>query len=104
MTAFQSVARIDLDADDDTSLESMEDEAARRWALGMQVVESCVEVVDGARGPRYVGRVLGKLPQYKGDGEAAPAPPADDGAASEEPGLGEPGLFEGGSLERGPEQ
>lgn len=54
----------------------------RQWAAGMQVVESCVEIEPGRKGQsRYVGRVLGKLPQYSGPIATPPAspPPADPG-------------------------
>jgi hypothetical protein len=54
--------------------------AAQQWAFSMQTVESCVEVEQGGKGQRYVGRVLGRLPEFQ--------PPA--GAASPPPG-GEPG-------------
>ncbi len=69
MTAFGSVADIDMSTDD-MSLESMEDPEAEQWAKGMQVVESCVEVVGD--GDRFVGRVLGRLPVY----EPSSTPPA----------------------------
>ena len=73
--AIQSVAKMptfeasesDEDTENDEAADGMElDTAAQQWARGMQVVESCVEVENGARGPRYVGRVLGKLPEYQG--------------------------------------
>ncbi len=72
MTAFGSVAQISTDVDDD--LDSMEDPAAEQWARSMQVVESCVEVVPGSKGERFIGRVLGRLPAYEGTGTSAPAP------------------------------
>lgn len=60
--AIQSVMQIpsgDADAAD-TEL----DTAAQQWAMGMQIVESCVETQETSRGTKYVGRVLGKLPEY----------------------------------------
>jgi hypothetical protein len=46
----------------------------RQWAAGIQVVESCVEIEQSRKGqPRYVGRVLGKLPQYTGPINTPPA-------------------------------
>jgi hypothetical protein len=58
--------------------------AVQQWVGSMQIVESCVEVEQGGRKNRqqYVGRVLGKLPQFPGFSgySAAPAdpPPATD--------------------------
>jgi hypothetical protein len=43
---------------------AMQNQAAQKWAMGVQAVETCVEVVQGPRGPRFVGRVLGRLPRY----------------------------------------
>jgi len=43
------------------------DPEVERWMRSMQVVESCVEIEQGRRGERYVGRVLGKLPVYEGN-------------------------------------
>ncbi len=40
------------------------DTAAQQWAAGLQVVESCVETQETSRGTKYIGRVLGKLPEY----------------------------------------
>lgn len=42
-----------------------DDPNALRWALGMQVVHSCVE----PQGDRFVGRVLGRLPRYGTTGD-----------------------------------
>lgn len=52
--------------------------AANQWAMSMQIVESCVEVEQGGKGQRYVGRVLGRLPQYQGYGGAPQSPPPTD--------------------------
>jgi hypothetical protein len=52
---------------------NMQDPAAAQWAKGMQIVESCVEVEQTGKGPRYVGRVLGKLPRYTGS-TSTPSP------------------------------
>ncbi|MFO0634155.1 MAG: hypothetical protein U0168_15015 [Nannocystaceae bacterium] len=54
---------------------AMENQAAQRWAMGAATVESCVEIVQSPKGPRYIGRVLGKLPEYK-PGAVAPATPS----------------------------
>lgn len=51
--------------------------AVNQWAMSMQIVESCVEVEPGGRGQRYVGRVLGKLPEFPGF-SGMPAAPAHD--------------------------
>lgn len=51
-------------AQTDTPSASPMDTAAIEWAKSMQVVESCVETEETARGTKYVGRVLGKLPVY----------------------------------------
>lgn len=51
--------------------------AVNQWAMSMQIVESCVEVEQGGRGQRYVGRVLGKLPEFPGF-SGMPAAPAHD--------------------------
>ena len=40
------------------------DTKAMEWAKSMEIVESCVETETSARGTKYVGRVLGKLPEY----------------------------------------
>ncbi len=51
----------ETDEADDTNTE------AQKWAFGMQIVESCVERVKDDRGrDRYVGRVLGRLPEFQG--------------------------------------
>jgi hypothetical protein len=54
----------------------LQDQRAQQWAVGLQAVQTCVEVVHGGRSPRYVGRVLGRLPRYvdQGAGAGAPAP------------------------------
>ena len=58
---------------DQNSAANMQDQRAQQWALGLQAVQTCVEVVQGGRGPRYVGRVLGRLPRYDDQG-ASPGP------------------------------
>jgi hypothetical protein len=50
--------------------------AANQWAMSLQVVEACVEVEQNGKAPRYVGRVLGKLPEYKGAPGGTPNSPA----------------------------
>jgi len=40
------------------------DTKAMEWAKRIEIVESCVETEESARGTKYVGRVLGKLPEY----------------------------------------
>ncbi len=60
------------DTDGDAPLPTM-DPAAEKWAKSMQVVESCVEIQPSARGDRYVGRVLGKLPVFEAPSEPAEA-------------------------------
>lgn len=50
-----------------------QDPAAIRWALGMQVVQSCIEMEGEGRGARYVGRVLGRLPSYSRGPSGPPA-------------------------------
>lgn len=66
MKAMMAVAEPpSLDEEEDAETDA-HNEAAQKWAFGMQVVESCVERVPGSRGVRYVGRVLGKLPEFEG--------------------------------------
>lgn len=66
-SAMQSVMQIPglnpEDAEGDAAQPQL-DPAAQQWAMGMQIVESCVETQETARGTKYVGRVLGKLPEY----------------------------------------
>lgn len=50
--------------------------AVNQWAMSMQIVESCVEVEQGGKGQRYVGRVLGKLPEFPGFSGMPAAPVA----------------------------
>lgn len=50
--------------------------AVQQWAMSMQIQEPCVEAEPGRKGqPRYVSRVLGKLPQFQPGAAYAPASP-----------------------------
>ncbi len=72
--AYGSVATPVAPSDDgEADPNAMENQAAQKWAMGAQTVETCVEVVQGNRGPRFVGRVLGRLPRYVEPG-SAPTP------------------------------
>lgn len=63
--AYGSVAApVAPSPDGDADPNAMQNQAAQKWAMGVQAVETCVEVVQGPRGPRFVGRVLGRLPRY----------------------------------------
>lgn len=58
--------------------------AVQQWAMSMQMVEFCVEQEQGRKGqPRYVGRVLGKLPQFQAGATytapTSPPPTTDPG-------------------------
>jgi len=64
MMSVMDPVSADVDAEIDPATEENNAEA-QKWAFGMQVVESCVERVPGDRGDRYVGRVLGKLPEFR---------------------------------------
>jgi hypothetical protein len=84
--AYASVAR---EAPAPAGQLAEDDPDARRWALGMHIENSCVEMVPGKR-PKYRARVLGKLPVYAGPSGAAgvaPVIPTPDPAVTEPPAL-----------------
>lgn len=75
------------DAEPDSAA-AMQNQAAQQWAMGLEALQTCVEVVQGGRGPRYVGRVLGRLPRYRGEGGASSVsvdPSAPDEPAEPDP-------------------
>lgn len=71
-SAMQSVMKVPgLNADNSggDAAQPQLDTGAQQWAMGLQIVEACVETQETARGTKYVGRVLGKLPEYKPAGQ-----------------------------------
>jgi hypothetical protein len=51
-------------------------QAVQQWAMSMQMVEFCVEAEPGRKGQqRFVGRVLGKLPQFQPGATYTPTSP-----------------------------
>ena len=75
--AYASVAApMQADAAEQDSAASMQDQRAQQWAMSLQAVQTCVEVVQVGRGQRYVGRVLGRVPRYVDPGVGARPSPA----------------------------
>jgi hypothetical protein len=100
--AFMSLGPVAQVGTDGNVTNQAEVQAAQQWAMGVQPLEICVEVVRGGKAPRYLGRVLGKLPAFvRGtvppsapvgstpptiDPEIFAPEPAEDDTSSAEPG------------------
>lgn len=73
-------------AGEQDSAAAMQDQRAQQWAMGLAAMQTCVEVVPGGRGQRFVGRVLGRLPRYEGGEASTPVDPTP-ASEPEEPGM-----------------